>query len=201
MSCAPAEIVSRALAWVGKGTYLLGSGGYDPTKPSPFRPGKRNDGTPVTYGCDCSGFVCHCIREKRTQHGFNVGPWANVSHCLNTDSIHDDALNKQELFEYIDEPEEGCVIVYPGVWLMVDGKLERVEIGHIGINTSKRPATWDRRKPRYELLQVAHCSPSKKARGWLTGVKLTNGAIWNGQENRRGGNPMWRTILARVKQR
>lgn len=55
-----ARALERARSIVGQGRYHLGSGGKDPTAPTPF----DSDGT-----CDCSGFVAWCFGLPRKHDG------------------------------------------------------------------------------------------------------------------------------------
>lgn len=58
--------VAEARKWIGHGRYHLGAGGRNP-----------GDGTPLDADgqCDCSGFVCHCLRTDRKQ----LDGWLNTS--------------------------------------------------------------------------------------------------------------------------
>lgn len=66
-------IVDEARKWIGQGIYGLGKGGRRP-----------QDGTPLDADgrCDCSGFVCHCLRIDRLD--------TETNQWWNTDSIKRD---------------------------------------------------------------------------------------------------------------
>src|SRR3954468_633480 len=113
------ELVARARGQVGKKTvYGLGRGTTIGGSP-------RDE----TGACDCSAFVCWCldIRKHQTQFAWLVrlnGGW------FNTDGMWWDA-NKEStgLFERIEGPELGAIVVFPG---KATSNSPGPKIGHVG---------------------------------------------------------------------
>ena len=111
--------------------YQLGEGGMTPNA---ILPGNRS------RGCDCSGYVCWCIRlGRQTNHvlytRFNGG-W------INTDAIVHDANSTTGFFTRLDKPKIGGIIVYPS-------KRPSIRYGHVGIITGVR---------NNMVTKVIHCS-------------------------------------------
>ncbi len=110
--------VDRARYACGKGIrYALGKGGYHPEDPLPTRTGK----------CDCSGFVSWCMATSR-QRDFGSHKWVSTS------DIYRDCTGDQHLFEKVERPEPGCLVVYPDSTV---GK--RTRQGHVAVVTSIKP--------------------------------------------------------------
>ena len=110
--------VDRARHACGKGIrYGLGKGGYDPSAPLPTKTGE----------CDCSGFVSWCLGTSRHRK-YGSHSW------ISTSDIYKDATGDQVLFEKIEKPEPGCLVVYP------DSKVgKRTRQGHVALVTQTSP--------------------------------------------------------------
>lgn len=146
--------VERALSMIGKGTkYKLGAS------------------TPGEY-CDCSGLTCwaYGIPRNDKEYFSDDGGWAY------TNSIVADALDNNDMYEKLDKPTVGCLVVYPGITV----KGERIRIGHIGIVTFV-PEVWD---GDFKKLRVVHCSGGNYKRT-KDAIQETNGAVWAGKETHR----------------
>lgn len=137
----PLEAVSRARSLVGRGIYLLGTGGYKPTPgidedlapwtPHP-RTGQRGD------FCDCWGLVSWAFRQRRHRPGYNLG--GSVTDDINTDSAIEDARRiprgetkpRAEQWHQVDMHNAQCgdLLVWPSIRGPGGGRLR---IGHVGI--------------------------------------------------------------------
>lgn len=185
--CSPTEAVARALSMVGRTEpYVLGTGDFRTDSPLPFTTNVRG------YGCDCWGLAgAWAYQLKRHRAGFNKGAWATVSDDINTDSAIEDAEHNQELFEVVDVPQLGDLVVFPSI--RESGK--RVRIGHVGIVVGV-PAEWDPAAPQYDKLDVVQCQASSKP-----AIKRGSGQAWMWRESFRGKTDRrWRTRLLRVTQ-
>ncbi|HWR57787.1 MAG TPA: CHAP domain-containing protein [Thermodesulfovibrionales bacterium] len=127
------ELLSRARSVSGKGIrYKLGSGGI---KASSMTPANN------VNECDCSGYVAWCLGLSRMTDNpvyqkFNGG-W------INTDAIVNDANATVGIFERMDTPKAGCLIVYPS-------SKPTTAVGHVGIVTAVTQ--------KGEVSKVIHCS-------------------------------------------
>ncbi len=119
--------VTRAKTAIGKGIkYKLSQGGMDPTKSSPTQNGL----------CDCSGFVCWILglsRKTTIPYYKKFGGW------IYTDSIVEDIKSTQGIFERLDTPEVGCIVVYGA----------GAKIGHVGLVSEVKNG---------KMTKVIHCS-------------------------------------------
>jgi len=146
-------LIARAESACDKGiVYGLGKGGYWPLDKLPCRVSARKvDGKVVkALWCDCSGFIAWLIGYARSRT-IVPGMWG-----ISTDSIHADATGKQVLFERIDKPEAGCIMVYPDH----DGHQ-----GHVALLVD--PLTWT----------IIDCSFSQK------GIRKHVGLYWKTTPN------------------
>lgn len=194
--CSPQEALLRTIAVVGRGgQYVLGTGDYRP-RGTVDLPWTTRDGM---TGSDCAGLICYAYKLRRHRHGFNRGKWATVCDDINTDSLVEDAHNRQELCEVIHRPEPGALIVYKSIRIVAKQfKL----IGHIGLIESV-PAEWPMRTspadyltPQpYELLSVLQC---KGPNGRAPGVIRTDGSIWS-KHDAKWPKEGHRTVLLRMK--
>ncbi len=121
------NILNKAKSAIGKGIrYKLGSGGID----EKFHlPTKNNM-------CDCSGFVSWIFGlSRKTSIPFyqKFGGW------IYTDSMVADINSTTGIFEKINLPEKGCIVVYGA------GK----NIGHVGIVSEVENG---------KMKKVIHCS-------------------------------------------
>lgn len=108
--------IERARSAIGHGIrYRLGQGGWYPNDPLPTRNGL----------CDCSGFVSWVLELGRA-------PKMTRWWWLETTAIWKDVTGKQKVFQKIDKPEPGCIVVFPdknghqghiGLVSSVDGKM------------------------------------------------------------------------------
>ena len=107
----PSELVLRARSVVNSSLlYKFGSGGMFPKDSIPSR----------DKFCDCSGFVCwvlHLSRKTDIPFYKQFGGW------IFTDSMEDDVHRSSGIFEKLQFPEPGCIVVYGS------GK----KIGHVGL--------------------------------------------------------------------
>ncbi|MDB5120305.1 MAG: LysM protein [Sphingobacteriales bacterium] len=121
------QIVLRARSVVGCDIrYKLGSGGLNPGHNLPSH----------NKLCDCSGFVCWVLGlSRKTDIPFykQHGGW------IYTDSMVDDVNSSAGIFERLNFPEPGCIVVYGA------GK----KIGHVGIVSEVTDGT---------MKNVIHCS-------------------------------------------
>ena len=136
-SLAPAasvnSIIQRAASAINKGIrYKLGDGGITPTASLPTA-NKR---------CDCSGFVCwvYGLSRKTTIPFYNqFGGW------IFTDSMEADVKSQAGIFEKLNIPEVGCMVVYGA------GN----KIGHVGIVSELANG---------QMKKVIHCSSGNDAK-------------------------------------
>lgn len=110
------ELLARAKSVTNKRIkYRLGAGGMNPASASPAN---------INGECDCSGYVCWALGVSRqTSHPLYVafnGGW------INTDAMCMDGARSTGLFELLDVPRVGALIVYPG---------SKKGVGHVGIIT------------------------------------------------------------------
>jgi hypothetical protein len=186
-ACSPAEAVERALSMVGRlEPYVLGTGDYRPGKPDlPFT--DKNGRT----GSDCWGFAgAWCYKLPRHRPGFNHGHWASVTDWINTDSAIEDAEHQGELYEVVDRPALGDLLVFPSI-RGPDGR--RLRIGHAGIIT-RLCAEWDPKEPQYGELEVVQCQASRKP-----AIIKGPGLGWLFREKFKGAtSPAWWTRILRV---
>lgn len=188
--CSPAEAIQRAVKHVGRGTYGLGKGGYDPKHPDdPFANANGIE------QADCWAYsVSYAYKLPLHRPGFNRGAWATVADDVNCDSGIEQAEHRAEvadvLFEVVDRPELGDLLVFPSV-RGPDGK--RIRIGHVGIVVGLC-AEWDPAAPQFGALEVVQCQASRKP-----AVIRGPGSGWMFRESFKGAvDPRWRTRLLRV---
>ncbi|WEK21666.1 MAG: LysM peptidoglycan-binding domain-containing protein [Candidatus Pedobacter colombiensis] len=107
----PTELVLRARSVVNSSIgYKLGSGGMFPKDALPSR----------DNFCDCSGFVCwvlHLSRKTDIPFYKHFGGW------IFTDSMEADVQRNAGIFEKLQFPEPGCIVVYGA----------GAKIGHVGL--------------------------------------------------------------------
>jgi hypothetical protein len=115
----PEEIVARARKALGHRTqYKLGRGGVYGKSSAEW----------TSRSSDCSGFVSWVMQVQR------FAPWRKGVVWFETTNIWRDATGPQRWFEPLDEPEVGCMVVYPD---RGNGQ------GHIGVVTSVGPTRFD----------------------------------------------------------
>lgn len=172
------EAVARARLLIGRGVYWLGTGDSD---------------SPDDGASDCFGFAyCKAFGVKRHRAGFNRGPWATVSDDLNCDSALEDADHDRELFERIDRPELGALLVYPTIHLIGRGPWR----GHIAIVVGvRRCLEWDPQHPSYTLVDVVQCHGPN---GRRPGIIATDGTIWDNHDH-IWPKPEHRTVILRAR--
>jgi murein DD-endopeptidase MepM/ murein hydrolase activator NlpD len=105
------QLITRARSAVNSNVlYKLGSGGLFPQDPQPTRDGL----------CDCSGFISWVLGlSRKTDIPFykKFGGW------IFTDSMEADVNSTSGIFERLQRPEPGCIVVYGA------GN----KIGHVGL--------------------------------------------------------------------
>ena len=141
------DIIDRARSAVNAGIrYKLGSGGTNPNLKLPTS----------NKFCDCSGFVCWTMRiSRKTDIPFyrRFGGW------IYTDSMVEDIKSNAGIFEKLNVPEPGCIVVF--------GAGEK--IGHVGIISSVRNGLMNK---------VIHCS-SGNDRKYSDSIQETSPEIFD----------------------
>jgi hypothetical protein len=173
------QAVARARSMIGRGVYKLGTGDIDSPDDGPS---------------DCFGFAyCKLFGVKRHRPGFNQGSWATVTDDLNCNSALEDAAHAGELFERVERPAPGTLLVYPTIRLPGH---PTPWIGHIAIVISvKRCLEWDNDQPSYALLDVVQCCGPN---GRKPGIIATDGAIWDNHDH-NWPKPEHRTVILAAK--
>ncbi len=127
------SITDRASSAINKGIrYKLGAGGTIPGATLPT-------GNKL---CDCSGFVCWSLGlSRKTTIPFykQFGGW------IFTDSMEADVNSQAGIFEKLNSPEVGCIVVY-GAGNKID---------HVGIVSAVSGG---------EMQKVIHCSSGKDSK-------------------------------------
>lgn len=127
------ELFERAASQEGFGiAYRLGGG---------VARASRDTCADAAHACDCSAFVCWALGiDKQGSYPYLVPPGQPVepgNQWYGTDSIWNDAVHlKVGLFQQIDQPVPGCVVVFPAR-RRPDGKSTP---GHIGLVMRAGPA-------------------------------------------------------------
>lgn len=128
-----AHFMNRAKSAIGKGIrYKLGFGGIKPELNLPTSDKK----------CDCSGFICWIFKiSRKTDSPFyqKFGGW------IYTDSMEADIKSASGIFNKIETPEVGCIVVYGA------GN----KIGHVGIVSEVKNG---------KMTKVIHCSSGNDAK-------------------------------------
>ena len=174
----PAAVVERALSAVGLEIdgrpirYRLGWGGTNPALVHPAH--RRRESGRVVWGCDCSGLVAWCLGMDRKQPATEVG-WVETSRMIR------DAEGPQDMFEPVDAPELGAVVVYGDH----DGRQ-----GHTGVIVGLGLlAEWADVAECWAQLRIVDCSSGRSRRtGHAIGARA--GSLWG----RRGGRILRRAI-------
>lgn len=143
----PLELVLRARSVVKSPLlYKLGSGGMFPDDALPSR----------DNFCDCSGFVCwvlHLSRKTDIPFYRQFGGW------IFTDSMEADVHRSSGIFEKLQFPEPGCIVVYGA------GK----QIGHVGLVSEVSGN---------EMQRVIHCS-SGNSKKYNAAIQETPPTVFN----------------------
>ncbi len=168
---------ARLVAASSPTRYVLGAGGRSPSAPTPFT--IRNG----RLGSDCIGFTLWCLGLDR--YCPKVFPY--YEGWINTDSAIMDARGKKAMFEEIDRPELGSMVIFPSI-RNKDGKMTRM--GHVAI-VVEVPAEWPSKtewaslSPRsrtalLKLVKVIDCNASPGRRILSRAVGLTTAAaMWD----------------------
>lgn len=103
--------------------YYLSWGGRDPRAAHPGQPcfGER------VWASDCSGFASWCLGISR-----HLDAFPHWGGSISTDSIWEAAEANDGWFQFVDAPQVGDLIVYPG-------HRPGHPIGHVGVVTSADP--------------------------------------------------------------
>jgi hypothetical protein len=169
---------AHARSLVGRGVYELGTGDLD----------SHGDGPR-----DCFGFACcETYGIRRHRPGFNRGSWATVADDLNCNSAIEDADHAGELFERVNTPAPGVLLVYPTIRL--SGHPDPW-IGHVAIVVGvSRCVSWDHDHPNYAMLDVVQC---RGPDGRRPGIVATDGSLWD-HHDALWPKPEHRTVMLRV---
>jgi hypothetical protein len=141
------DLVLKAKTAINKGIrYKLGSGGMNP-----------NTVLPTTNKlCDCSGFVCWVLGiSRKSDNPF----YAKFGGWIYTDSMVIDINSQAGLFEKLNTPEVGCIVVYGAGGA----------IGHVGLVSKVENG---------QMTKVIHCS-SGNDRNFNDSIQETNAAVFN----------------------
>lgn len=151
----PSQLVLRARSAVNCNIlYKLGKGGIYPSDALPSR----------DQFCDCSGFVCWVLGlARKTDIPFyrQFGGW------IFTDSMVADIESTAGIFERLNRPEPGCIVVY--------GAGPR--IGHVGLVSEVNNGT---------MKKVIHCSAGNSRRHNAS-IQETAPTIFNRPDTVWGG--------------
>ena len=121
------DLVRRARSAINKGIrYRLGEGGTTPGLNLPTS----------NKLCDCSGFVCWILGISRKT---TIPFYSRFGGWIYTDSMVADINNQAGIFEKINIPEMGCIVVYGAGH----------EIGHCGLVSKVTGG---------QMTKVIHCS-------------------------------------------
>lgn len=180
-----ADVIARARRMAGEDGHDIRywlkdfNGGRDPDADDPATHWKSKYLRTPMATCDCAGFVAWCCGYARKQPGFVKG-W----DWINCDSMIAEARLVGAWFRVLSQPVAGCIVVYQSIDADNDGDRDR--IGHTGIVTGmvdqfgKPMLELDWTTPRWDRLQVAHCSPSNEKRfGWA--IAETSGTSFAGK--------------------
>lgn len=134
----PVQLIARARGQLGRKTrYKLGAGGYGIDKATP-----GGGGGHAPDECDCSGFVCWALNISRMTRNeyyrLKLG-----TDWISTSSMYADCGDSAGLFEMVQTPRVGCIVVYP------DGALGKGRQGHVGIVSAVNGGA---------VASVIHCS-------------------------------------------
>lgn len=141
------ELVTRARSVVNCPLlYKLGSGGMFPKDALPSR----------DEFCDCSGFVCWVLHLSRKT---NIPFYKQFGGWIFTDSMAHDVHKSSGIFEKLQFPEPGCIVVYGA------GK----KIGHVGIVSEVSGNAMKR---------VIHCS-SGNSKKFKAAIQETTPVVFN----------------------
>lgn len=143
----PNDLILRAKSAINKGIrYELGKGGMNP-----------NSILPTTNKlCDCSGFVCWVLGiSRKSDNPF----YAKFGGWIYTDSMVIDINSQAGLFEKLNTPEVGCIVVYGA------GR----EIGHVGLVSKVENG---------QMIKVIHCSSGNDTT-YHDSIQETSAAVFN----------------------
>jgi murein DD-endopeptidase MepM/ murein hydrolase activator NlpD len=129
----PNNLIVRARSVVNVGIkYKLGSGGMDPSLKQPTS----------NKLCDCSGFVCWVFGISRKS---TIPFYKKFGGWIYTDSMVEDINSQAGIFEKLNIPEVGCIVVYGA----------GSKIGHVGIVSEVVNG---------KMTKVIHCSAGNSAK-------------------------------------
>lgn len=155
------EILRRARSVLGRGSYKLGRGGFDPNAQFPWH-------GPDEF-CDCSGFVSWLIAEDRETTGLDGG-W------IETSAMIADANGPARMFAKVEgAAQPGDILVFGDIRVRAAAHTSYLRQGHTGV-VSQVNASGD-------PYQTIHCSGGNQKQfdhaiaETSPGVFLRNGAI------------------------
>lgn len=144
------DLVARARSAINKGIrYKLGSGGMKPEAALPAS----------NKLCDCSGFVCWVLGVSRKS---TIPFYTRYGGWIYTDSMVADVNSNAGIFEKINIPEAGSIVVYGA----------GDQIGHVGIVSKVSNG---------KMEKVIHCS-SGNDRRFRDSIQETNPDVFNRAE-------------------
>jgi len=149
------SLIDRARTAVGKGiAYRLpkvsGEGAYGGYYQTYFLPTKDN------Y-CDCSGFICWVLGLSRVS---KIPFYKALGGYINTDGMVKDINSTSGIFEKLNEPELGCIVVY--------GRTKG-HYGHVGLVSEVTEG---------KISKVIHCSNSNYIK-FHDAIQETDGHVFN----------------------
>ncbi len=143
------SIIQRARSAINRGIrYDLGGGGINPALQLPTNDNK----------CDCSGFVCWVLGLSRKT---NIPFYQKFGGWIYTDSMTADINSPAGIFEKINVPEEGCIVVYPSP--------QKGKVGHTGIVSQVVNG---------KMTKVIHCSSGNDGK-YGDAIQETSPAVFN----------------------
>jgi hypothetical protein len=179
-SVTPTEAAQRALAAVGTGVYIDGTGTWPPNGDS----------------LDCVG-LAWSLAYKMPRHipGLNSkgGGLGDVENDANSNSLIGDALTEQRYVEIVTTPGVGHLLLYPTIH---DPRNPLPITGHAGIITgiSRAIGKWDPANPDYTLLDTVQ---SVGPDGRKPGVIAMDGRYF-AEHAKDWPNPLQTTRMVRV---
>ena len=142
------KLLDRARSCINKKIrYKLGAGGMNPSSPLPADKNMQ---------CDCSGFICWVLGLSRKS---NIPFYTKLGGWIYTDSMEADVKSSAGIFERLNTPEVGCIVVYGA------GNA----IGHVGMVSQVTNG---------KMSKVIHCS-SGNDKNYKDSIQETSPTVFN----------------------